>query len=456
MSYRHEQISRYTYKIVEDDPYKQYPFLYAIMGLDKCVIIDTGTGAGDFQAYVDRNINTKGLPYLVINTHVHFDHVGGNHRFQGQKGFKGVHMSGANMTFSKNIDINSLCLAHNCTVKHYEVDRWLKEGDRIYLDDLDKRNETSLEIIEAPGHTPDSIAVYNHAEKLLFVGDNIYPYTVIHLDCIGSNVKDYVQTLRKLQAFIEKVAKRDGSELKGKKEGEVVCQPCEASEGGKRGGEESGAASGAKKKADGPAKEAKRDVGAKPKVGVGTEKKTEGAADSDKKSGGPAQTEAQKPKPQPPKPAPHPHQKLIDDFCALTGMDRATMDATFSIDALMQICNHNVNEMLDMYFSNGAGLSMICPVGSGKPPTSSRGASGSENKSSARPDAKKEFKMPAEVKMCCGHVSAELGTESIGQLLTLLEAVRAGAMVPSHVDSGYGEYTNGTFSIMMRMQPKWE
>eukprot|EP00954_Amorphochlora_amoebiformis_P025527 1373637-Amorphochlora_amoeboformis.AAC.1 len=29
--YHDEQVSRYTYKIVENDPYGQYPFLYAIM-----------------------------------------------------------------------------------------------------------------------------------------------------------------------------------------------------------------------------------------------------------------------------------------------------------------------------------------------------------------------------------------------------------------------------------------
>lgn len=87
----------------------QYPFIYVILGGDKCVLIDTGcvrvcecawdwgggptlptyTGAvvrmcclcacacrcglGDLRAFVDAHINTNRLPYLVINTHVHFD-----------------------------------------------------------------------------------------------------------------------------------------------------------------------------------------------------------------------------------------------------------------------------------------------------------------------------------------------------------------------------------------------
>jgi hypothetical protein len=39
-----EQVARNVWKIVEDDPYGQYPFLYAILGTDKCVLIDTGCG----------------------------------------------------------------------------------------------------------------------------------------------------------------------------------------------------------------------------------------------------------------------------------------------------------------------------------------------------------------------------------------------------------------------------
>lgn len=59
-----EQLSKCVFKVVEDDPYGklfrsvyvilqisslslfagQYPFLYVILGADKCVLIDTGTG----------------------------------------------------------------------------------------------------------------------------------------------------------------------------------------------------------------------------------------------------------------------------------------------------------------------------------------------------------------------------------------------------------------------------
>jgi hypothetical protein len=43
-AYTCEQLSKYTWKVVENDPYGQYPFLYVILGEDKCIIIDSGCG----------------------------------------------------------------------------------------------------------------------------------------------------------------------------------------------------------------------------------------------------------------------------------------------------------------------------------------------------------------------------------------------------------------------------
>jgi hypothetical protein len=44
MSFTHEQISERTFKVVENDPFGQYPFMYVIIGADKCILIDTGCG----------------------------------------------------------------------------------------------------------------------------------------------------------------------------------------------------------------------------------------------------------------------------------------------------------------------------------------------------------------------------------------------------------------------------
>jgi len=155
-----ELIPKRVWKVVEADPYGQYPFLYIILGVDKCVVFDTGTGCGDFKGFVDKNINTASLPYLVVCSHVHFDHVGGNAAFQKDEKFLGIAMGNRDQKFTENVEINSLALAHQgCVIKPFMVTRWLSEGELIPLDDDDTSKENSLEVIHTPGHTPDSIAL---------------------------------------------------------------------------------------------------------------------------------------------------------------------------------------------------------------------------------------------------------------------------------------------------------
>jgi len=197
-----EQLSPKIWKIVENDPFKQYPFLYVILGTDKCILIDTGCGTSDYFSFLNSKVNTNKLPYLVICTHVHFDHVGGNFQFTGSSCL-GICMGGQNKIFTQNYEINSLAMAHSgARVKEFAVTRWLNEGDLIYLDEKDQSKQNSLEVIFTPGHTPDSIALFARWDNRIFVGDTIYPFTAIHLDCLGSSVDDFKSTLKKLTNFI--------------------------------------------------------------------------------------------------------------------------------------------------------------------------------------------------------------------------------------------------------------
>ncbi|KAH3765055.1 metallo-beta-lactamase superfamily Hydrolase [Pelomyxa schiedti] len=208
MRYRAKKVTGRTWVVVEDDvPTRQYPFLYVVMGDDKCILIDTGTGKGDYRQFLSTCINTTLLPYLVICTHVHFDHTGGNYQFlPGDEELYppslGICMSGNKKAFSNNVEINSLALGHNTSVQPFEVSRWLNEGDLIYLDDAREDPNLALRVMITPGHTPDSLCLHAPFERRLFVGDMIYPFTVVHLDCLGSDVSAYQQSLTKISGLI--------------------------------------------------------------------------------------------------------------------------------------------------------------------------------------------------------------------------------------------------------------
>jgi hypothetical protein len=44
-----EKLSESVWKVVENDRFGQFPFLYVIVGVDKCVIFDTGCDSGIFR-----------------------------------------------------------------------------------------------------------------------------------------------------------------------------------------------------------------------------------------------------------------------------------------------------------------------------------------------------------------------------------------------------------------------
>eukprot|EP00656_Telonema_subtile_P044132 TRINITY_DN5042_c0_g1_i3.p1 TRINITY_DN5042_c0_g1~~TRINITY_DN5042_c0_g1_i3.p1 ORF type:complete len:229 (-),score=61.98 TRINITY_DN5042_c0_g1_i3:175-861(-) len=160
-----------------------------------------GCGTGNLCQFVSETINTAALQYYVINTHVHFDHVGGNSDFEASGKCAAVSMGGQSQVFSNNVEINSLCMAHGTTVKPFTVTRWLEHDDYVYLDDENQSPEHALCVLSTPGHTPDSITLHYPYRNRLFVGDTLYPFTAMHLDCIGSNVEAYQDTLGKLQEF---------------------------------------------------------------------------------------------------------------------------------------------------------------------------------------------------------------------------------------------------------------
>lgn len=210
-----EHLGDGLWKIVEEDTHGQYPFMYVIIAgasPTQCVVIDTGCGTADFKSFLDAHINTLALPYFVICTHVHFDHVGGAHSFGPDTQ---IVMGAAAQAFTKNYELTSLGAANGCPVKPFTVSRWLAHGERVPLcpatpedDSIGGDEGTSvvpileaadssagsleLQVLHIPGHTPDHIALWWEAKALLFVGDHIYPWTAVDISCLGHSLPDFI------------------------------------------------------------------------------------------------------------------------------------------------------------------------------------------------------------------------------------------------------------------------
>jgi glyoxylase-like metal-dependent hydrolase (beta-lactamase superfamily II) len=78
--------------------------------------------------------------------------------------------------------------------KAFHITHWLHDGDTI---DLGGR---TLKVISTPGHTPDSIALLDEKNGLLFTGDTFYPGP-IYLCRPETDLDAYVVSVQKLAAM---------------------------------------------------------------------------------------------------------------------------------------------------------------------------------------------------------------------------------------------------------------
>jgi len=150
---------------------------YLVIGADKALLVDTGNGLGDIKAVVDQ-LTT--LPVTVINTHTHFDHIGGNHQFNNilsvatefsignSKGVNNemVKLEASSEALCKGLPEGVTQASH--AIKPFSITGQVGEGDVI---DLGTRK---LEVLQVPGHTDDAIALLDRQAGFLWTGDSFY------------------------------------------------------------------------------------------------------------------------------------------------------------------------------------------------------------------------------------------------------------------------------------------
>jgi len=162
--------------------------------IDKVVtLIDSGTGR-NFKM-VRQNLSNLGLRpsdvKLLINTHCHFDHVGGNLDFLKAGCEIAIHESEADL-LRRGDGLVTMAQFFGENLGPIEVARELHEGDRINL------GKFVLEVIHTPGHTQGSICLHEPYLGVLFSGDTVFCGDVGRTDLPTSDGAALVRSLRKL------------------------------------------------------------------------------------------------------------------------------------------------------------------------------------------------------------------------------------------------------------------
>jgi len=179
---------------------------YLITGRKRAILFDSGMGISDIKKVTAEL--TK-LPILVLNSHTHDDHVGGNWEFDTiysmNTHFTRQNARGSREDAQAEIAPGEICgtLPAGFDAKAYQTHPWkithyVHDGETI---DLGGR---SIEVIATPGHTPDAISLFDRANGLLFTGDTYYP-APIWLFRPETDLDAYGRSIRRLAALAPKV-----------------------------------------------------------------------------------------------------------------------------------------------------------------------------------------------------------------------------------------------------------
>lgn len=164
---------------------------YLLLGDDKALLIDTGYGFEDITPII-RNLTN--LPLMVINTHGHADHTMGNYFFDEvyihpkdiplvaaedtieKKRAVVAYRTKKNPALPKEADLDAFLYGSMAHVRYQPV----IGGDQLELGNI------SCSVIEVPGHTAGSIALYCPQLKCLFGGDSINSHPIWYLTEAGA------------------------------------------------------------------------------------------------------------------------------------------------------------------------------------------------------------------------------------------------------------------------------
>ncbi|MET9677775.1 MBL fold metallo-hydrolase [Streptomyces sp. NPDC006482] len=133
-------------------------------------LIDTGFVGHAEETVAWAHAHAGGVD-LVVNTHWHSDHVGGNALLQARGAAVAAGAPEAEAVSRRD---PGCCAAEylDQPVAPYTVDLALDDGQVLRLGDTD------WEVVRTPGHTPGHLALWQPEERLLVVGDALSDYDV--------------------------------------------------------------------------------------------------------------------------------------------------------------------------------------------------------------------------------------------------------------------------------------
>ena len=154
-------------------------------------VVDPGMSNPDECEELARYIVDNRLQVTkLIDTHLHIDHTMGN-EYVEERYDVGLtaHPSDAPLGEMRGAQARAFHLQGAPTTPVH-IDVAVKEGDRLYL------GEQWLEVLEVPGHSPGSIALYFPSGGFVITGDALFNGSIGRTDLAGGDHDTLIPSIR--------------------------------------------------------------------------------------------------------------------------------------------------------------------------------------------------------------------------------------------------------------------
>ena len=199
-----QEIKNYIYVIKERldliDPrfLTKFTNMYLVLGSKRAILMDTGSGLYPIKPVVDKIIKDREL--IVVNTHSHFDHIGGNEEFGEvyiHKKEASIIKKQSNVFFLKDSPMKIVELYNE---KKFKINPTksvisIEDGEIFDLGGI------KLTVIHTPGHSNGSICLLTDKGEL-FTGDTAH-YGTLFLPT-PKEMPQFTKSINKLLEITEK------------------------------------------------------------------------------------------------------------------------------------------------------------------------------------------------------------------------------------------------------------
>ncbi len=204
--YRIKELRKNIYHIDSEEQVAMDLFV----GSQKALLFDTGYGYGHLKEVVKK---MTALPLIIVNSHGHLDHTCGNFQFE-----ENIYIHPADIELCHQHNTEEMRRGAVGSARH-TVNYMTGECKDILPEDFDEEayirggcgnlvpvkegqafdlGDFALEVVEVPGHTRGSIALYHRQEKLFFAGDSMNPFVWLFAP-EATMLSEYIRTLKKAE-----------------------------------------------------------------------------------------------------------------------------------------------------------------------------------------------------------------------------------------------------------------